>query len=141
MALNILLGIGVVVSMIGGWFFLRLRRRHHAASNVLLAKYSWLRLDKDTQQQVHERAVEFAISNGKGRQGFANEVEQFGWYALAMADMGLQSTVPGNPVWHRVRNPYLALDPQDPVIVAMAGVLKTEFSAIVTVNAYDKYKV
>lgn len=141
MVLGILLGLGAVVSVTGGWFFLRFRTRHHAASNVLLAKYSWLRLDKHSQQRVHERAVELAISDGKGRQGFANEVEQFGWYALAMSDMSVPSSVPGNPAWHRVKNPYRALNPEDPVIAAIAGVLKTEFSVNVTVNANDKYKV
>ena len=134
-------GLAIIVLLMAavGWFVLRLRARHRAASNVLFAKYSWLRLDKQGQQQVHECAVQLATAGGRGTRGFANEVEQFGWYALAMAELGVVSSVPGNPEWHRVNNPYTVLNPYDPVLGAIAGMMKTEIGVNVSVNVDAKY--
>lgn len=132
---------GAIGLIVGGWFALRFKRRHKAAANVLFAKYTWLRLEPARQLEIHQKAITLAMQNGGGTQGFANEVEQFGWYALVMAEEGMPSAVPENPVWYRVKNPYRAVQPHDPLIAAISGALKDQFNTNVTVNPSARFKV
>ncbi|MDH5257704.1 MAG: hypothetical protein OEX07_06840 [Gammaproteobacteria bacterium] len=131
----------IILFLLSMWFFLQFRRRHKAASNILFAKYSWLRLDKKVQLEVHQKAIELALRQGKGTQGFANEVEQFGWYALAMSAKGLPSAVPENPSWYSIANPYRAIKSDDPLITTISGALKSQFNANVSVNPHERFKV
>lgn len=115
-------------------FALRLRTRHRAASNVLFAKYTFDQLKKNTQKQVHDTAVGLVKNSESKTRGFANDAERYGWYALAMREMGISSQVPENPNWYPVRNPYRAISPSDVLLSSLAAMLSQQYGIQIQLN-------
>jgi len=116
-----------------------MKRRHKAASNLVFAKYTFNKLNIDQQNKVHDKAVEMVIeSTATKMTGFANEVERYGWYALAMDALGIHSAVPDNPCWYKIKNPYRAIIPGDSMIYNVTSVLQ-QYNIDVKISAEKGY--
>lgn len=116
-----------------------MKRRHKAASNVVFAKFTFNKLNIDKQNSIHDKAIEMVHASDTNLRGFANEVERFGWYALAMDSLGIHSSVPDNPCWNRVKNPYLAILPGDSMIYNVTGALQQQYNIDVKISADKGY--
>jgi len=117
----------------------RMKRQHAAASNVVFAKYTFEKLPKDIRQTIHEKAKSLVLASESKMQGFANEVERFGWYALAMDALNIDSKVPDNPVWRKVKNPYKAINPGNGMFFAICTVLKKNYGIEVDISKKTNY--
>jgi len=116
-----------------------MKRRHKAASNLVFAKYTFNKLNIAQQNSVHDKAVEMVIeSTATKMTGFANEVERYGWYALAMDALGIHSAVPDNPCWYKIKNPYRAIIPGDSMIYNVTGALQ-QYNIDVKISAEKGY--
>lgn len=125
---------GVLILIIVGLKLFRTKQQHRAASNVVFAKYTFEQLKKTDQKRVKERAKALVLGSSTKLRGFANEVERFGWYAIAMNDIGIPSAVPDNPVWHKVKKPYLAIFPGNYLLRAVSAYLMSEHQIAVTIS-------
>lgn len=118
----------------------RTRQQHKAASNIVFAKYTHSRLNAKQQKQVHDRAKELVLRADSKLTGFANEVERFGWYALAMKDLDIPSQVPDNPAWYPVKNPYYAILPGNRLIDAVCTYIKLNYAIDIQVSKEKNYQ-
>ncbi len=117
--------VGVLVTTIIAIKLFAMKRRHKAASNLVFAKYTFNKLNIAQQNSVHDKAVEMVLASTATRMtGFANEVERYGWYALAMDALRIHSAVPDNPCWYKIKNPYRAIIPGDSMIYNVTGALQ-----------------
>ena len=112
----------------------RAKQQHAAAMNVVFAKYTFSKLPKKKQELVHETAKDLVYGTDTKLRGFANEVERFGWYALAMDALGIASQVPENPLWSKVKNPYVAIHPGNSMLRAVSGYLHTAYGLDVKIS-------
>ena len=112
----------------------RTKQQHAAAMNVVFAKYTFSKLPKKKQDLVHETAKDLVYGTDTKLRGFANEVERFGWYALAMDALGIASQVPENPAWNKVKNPYLAIHPGNSMLRAVSGYLRNAYGLDVKIS-------
>ena len=117
----------------------RTRQQHNAASNVVFAKYTFSKLSAKQQQEVQAVAKELVLGAPGNMTGFANEVERFGWYALAMKELNIPSQVPENPSWYTVKNPYVAIFPGSYLIRAVSDSLKKNYQLDVHVSEKRNY--
>ncbi len=115
------------------------KNRHRAASNVVFAKYTFNKLAVAQQNTIHDKAIEMVLASNTKLRGFANEVERFGWYALAMNALGIDSAVPDNPSWYKIKNPYSAIIPGDSMIYNVTGALQQQYAITVKVSAEKGY--
>ena len=83
---------------------------------------------------VHDTAKELVLGSSTKLRGFANEVERYGWYALAMEALAIPSQVPENPAWNKVKNPYIAILPGNAMLRRVCGVLNTEYGIDITIS-------
>jgi hypothetical protein len=111
----VLLIIGSVVL----FFFTRQGlRKAAAANNVVAAAATFNTLSGDEQSQVHGKAIGIIKESGwrsSLEPTFDNDVARFGWYALAMAEVGIKP-VCITPGWNFIRNPFIAIAPKDSYI-------------------------
>ncbi len=112
----------------------RTKQQHAAALNVVFAKYTFSKLSPKKQDLVRETAKDLVYGSGTKLRGFANEVERYGWYALAMDALGIPSQVPENPVWSNVKNPYAAIHPGNSMLRRVCGVLNTEYGIDIEIS-------
>ena len=112
----------------------RTKQQHAAAINVVFAKYTFPKLSQKKQDLVRETAKDLVYGSGTKLRGFANEVERYGWYALAMDALGIPSQVPENPVWSKVKNPYVAIHPGNSMLRRVCGVLNTEYGIDIQIS-------
>ena len=131
---------GVLILIIIVLKVYRTKQQHRAASNVVFAKYTYEKMRKDEQKKVKEKAKSLVLSSSTKLRGFANEVERYGWYALAMNDLGIPSAVPDNPVWHEVKNPYTAILPGNYLIRAVSSYLLSEHNISLNVSEAKNYQ-
>ena len=106
--------VGWTIATIGGvllWISVaRFWSRYKAASNALLAKYTFDGLpEPDKQLVVHEAArimtgAKFPAQDPKGTLERSSPAERFGFYALAMANLSMKPKI--GEGWYDVRNPY-----------------------------------
>lgn len=84
--------------------------KYSAAMNALLAKHTFDLLPAADQQRVIERAKQIITMGGATGDRLASLAaqEKFGFYALAMAELGIRPAIPGQE-WTHVRNPFVAL--------------------------------
>jgi len=112
----------------------RTKQYHSAAMNVVFAKYTYSKLSKNKQELVRDAAKDLVLGSNTKLRGFANEVERYGWYALAMEALAIPSQVPENPAWNRVKNPYVAIHPGNSMFRAVTGYLKKEYGIDVKIS-------
>ncbi len=117
----------------------RTLQQHKAASNIVFAKYTFSKIDAKQQKSVHEKAKQLVIDAKTKHTGFANEVERYGWYALAMKELGMMSLVPDNPSWHKIKNPYLAILPGNYLIRAVSSSVNKNYGIDITVSEKRNY--
>ncbi len=110
------------------------KARHRAAANVMFAKYTYLQLPRKDQERIHQTAVSMIGDATVENMAFANDVQRYGWYALAMDRLNIPSAVPDNPKWYTVKNPYSAIKPGDLMLRGIAKYLKREYDLDVTVT-------
>lgn len=106
--------VGWAIAVAGGvllWISVaRFWSRYKAASNALLAKYTFDRLpESDKQLVIGEVArimagARYSIQDPKGTLEGSSPAERFGFYALAMASLGMEPKI--GKGWYDVRNPY-----------------------------------
>lgn len=99
---------------VGAWAALKYwgyTKRHAAAMNVVLAKCTFEQLPRDKQAQVEKKAHEIlARLMTRPPAEFQAEVHRFGWYALAMAELGIFPALEERK-WNYVSNPFFAVLP------------------------------
>jgi len=117
----------------------RTKQAHAAAVNIVLAKYTYEQSPKKIQEKIHKTAIEIVKSSKTKMRGFANEVERYGWYALAMDQLNIPSAVPDNPTWNRVKNPYTAILPGSMLIRGVTQYLAQEHNINITVSEAKNY--
>ncbi|MDH5301944.1 MAG: hypothetical protein OEW58_11340 [Gammaproteobacteria bacterium] len=125
--------VGVVVLSIL-YKVIRTKQQHAAAMNVIFAKYTFEKLSEEKRNLVREVAKDLVLSSTSKRRGYVNEVERFGWFALAMNELGIASMVPENPLWNKVKNPYTAIKPGNKLFSAICGVLKSEYGIDIEIS-------
>lgn len=112
--MRVLLIIGSVVAAV--YLFLRLRNdaiRHAAAQNIVVAKHTFHLLPENDQLRVKEHAENLVNGLMHGRfEGFNGEIDKYGFYALAMAELNIPSAI-REFGWNYVRNPFTAVLPKD----------------------------
>ncbi|MBL1261978.1 MAG: hypothetical protein COB33_015830 [Thiotrichaceae bacterium] len=135
----LLYSVGALVITIIAVKLFSMKRRHKAASNLVFAKYTFNKLNIAQQNSVHDKAVEMVLASTATRMtGFANEVERYGWYALAMNALEIHSAVPDNPCWYKIKNPYRAIIPGDSMIYNITGALQ-QYDIEVKISAEKGY--
>ena len=90
------------------------KKKMNLAYNVLLAQFTFYNEDMPTQNLVYEKAR--SILAERTSKKFAdvtfdespNLLVVFGFYALAMRELGIAPLLPGYDVWFEVNNPFLA---------------------------------
>lgn len=131
---------GVLILIIIVLKIYRTKQQHRAASNVVFAKYTFEKMKKDEQKKVKEKAKALVLASDTKLRGFANEVERYGWYALAMRELGIPSAVPDNPAWHDVKNPYVAILPGNYLIRGVSSYLQSEHNISLSVSEAKNYQ-
>lgn len=117
----------------------RTKQAHAAAVNIVFAKYTHGKLSKDKQKKVHEKAIGIVKSSKTKMRGFANEVERYGWYAKAMDSLNIPSAIPDNPVWNKVKNPYLVIKPGSMLIRGVTSYVAKEHNINIIVSEAKNY--
>jgi len=56
---------------------------------------------------------------------FVGEVDRYGWYALAMKELGISPGVKGFKDWKAIGNPSTAIKAGDPLLRTAASLLKS----------------
>lgn len=105
--------VGWAIAVAGGvllWISMaRFWSRYKAASNVLLAKYTFDRLPESDQQFVIDEVARIMagarhpIQDPQGTLALLSPAERCGFYALAMASLGIEPKI--GKGWYDVRNP------------------------------------
>ncbi len=134
MATTIGIALGVLISIIIGLKIFRVKQKHAAALNIVFAKYTFLKISKKKQVLIKKKAKELVLASDTTLRGFANEVERYGWYALAMDALEITSQVPENPVWNSVKNPYLAIHPGDSMLRKVCNALNIEYGIDIKIS-------
>ncbi|WP_321820854.1 MULTISPECIES: hypothetical protein [unclassified Burkholderia] len=123
------------------YLFLRWKKRNRiagAAFNVLLAKHTFSTMPPDQKKTVEQRAAEILVASGARGHEYYDEVDKYGWYALAMNELGINSAIKEYPGWNRVRNPILAIFPGDPALSAASLAIKARWGVDVSVSSENK---
>jgi hypothetical protein len=114
-------------------------KRHGAAFNVLLGKYTYSLLNESDKKKVEYRTAEILNQAMRGRfREFNSETERYGWYALAMRELGIPPAVEQYPRWNLVPNPFAAILPGDPALTNVSAYMKAKFGIEVTVGTDHK---
>ena len=109
--------------------------RHAAAFNVLLAKHAYGLLDEVDQNKVKERAADILKRvMPRPPTDFNSEVEKYGWYALAMRELGIPPALVQYSTWHVTRNPFMDVLPGDPAIDGVSRHIRDKFGVDVSVS-------
>jgi len=105
--------VGLAFAVAGGVFLwisvARFWSRYKAASNALLAKYTFDRLPESDQQRVTDEVARimagprYPIQDPQGTLEILSPAERCGFYALAMASLGIEPKT--GKGWYDVRNP------------------------------------
>jgi hypothetical protein len=94
-------------------FVFRLRdswKQTFAANNVVAAADVFLQMSGEERRRVHDHAIEIIRRCGwssPNAPDFSLPVVRFGWYALAMAELGAPPRL--FDTWSLVRNPFFAI--------------------------------
>lgn len=140
MALIIGSALAVLILIIVVLKIFRTKQQHKAASNVVFAKYTFEQLNKKEQAKVKEKAKAMVLASNTKMRGFANEVERYGWYAVAMDALGIKSAVPENPAWHKIANPYIAILPGNMLFRGVSTYLSSEHNIHVNISEAKNYQ-
>lgn len=108
-------------------------KRVDAALNVLLAKNAFSRSSPDEQGRIARRASDLVAERGHAAE-FQGEVDRYGWYALAMKELGMPPGVQGFRDWKSIGNPSTAIGAGDPLLRTAAFLLKRKCGIDVSIS-------
>jgi hypothetical protein len=108
-------------------------KRVDAALNVLLAKHAFSRSSTDEQERIALRTRELMAGRGQAAE-FQGEVDRYGWYALAMKELGISPGVEGFKDWKAIGNPSTAISAGDPLLRTAAFLLKRKCGIDVSIS-------
>ncbi len=97
-------------------------KRADAALNMLLAKHTFSQLSEDEKAGVELRTREIMAQRGQAPE-FQGDVDRYGWYALAMSELGILHQAQGFKGWKAIGNPSTAIAPGDPLLMAATFLL------------------
>lgn len=107
-------------------------KRADAAFNVLLAKHMYSRMSAEDRARVEGRAGELMGQRGMSPP-FSGEIDRYGWYALAMDELGMAHDAKSLKGWKKVANPSTAIGARDPLLATAAYFLKKKYGIEVAV--------
>jgi len=91
-----------------------------AASNLVAAAATFAKLSTERQAEVHAQASALQYRAGgtaspDGANPFEDDAQRYGWYALAMEDLGIEPVcvIKG---WNPIRDPFTAIRATHPYI-------------------------
>lgn len=108
-------------------------KRADAALNILLAKHTFSQLSIEDRNRVESRTHEILTERGFDLH-FQNDIERYGWYALALSDLGIAHQATGLNGWKAISNPSKAIAAGDPLLQTAAFLLKKKYSINVSVR-------
>ena len=110
------LTIVIAVIVVGLFVVFRIKSafsKYRAALNALIAKYTYERLDSESQQKVRIQTELLLCKGGyrnPSKDAFVDDDRaKYSFYALAMAELGIPPALRGE-TWQYVKNPFVALD-------------------------------
>lgn len=107
-----LISVIILCGLSWAYFFTK-GRKLQMAYNIQMAAYTFAQLDADSRVMVRNQAIRILDVSGPARPDgtapiFDNELRsQYGFYALAMSNIGIEPAMSGN-IWSPVRNPSRA---------------------------------
>ena len=113
---------------------LRFRRRYNAAMNVYMARYTFDRLPRPQKGEVKEEAKQMVLGRGMAIDGYEHDIERFGWYAVAMDALNIESRLPENPRWYKIKNPSKAIKRNDAFLKRAAYLIKQNYSIDINIQ-------
>lgn len=100
--------------------------RSAAANNAAFAAATFQTLDFSNQTTVETHALRIMERFGRSSlegEDFLQHHARWGWYAIAMMELGIPP-LDGLPKWNIVRDPLIALTPNDPYLVSTISRMK-----------------
>lgn len=108
--------------------------RYSAARNALLAKLTFDRLNEDDARgRVTEKAREIAGVSTLEMIATFSPAQQYGFYAMAMASLGLQPALSGEK-WFWVSNPYKSVRGAEPEIASAKNYFHKKYGVLIDLN-------
>jgi hypothetical protein len=105
--------------------------RYSAARNALLAKLTFDRLEEGgARGRVSEKAREIAGISLLEMTATFSPVQQYGFYALAMASLGVPPALSGEK-WFMVSNPYRAAQGAEPEIASARNYFQKKHGVLI----------
>jgi hypothetical protein len=102
--------------------------KYQAALNVLLAKYTYEKLERSNQAAVVNKTKQILLmggfSNPAERLDNMNSKERYGFFALAMGELRIKPALSGYD-WYYIENPFIALYKADNELWMAKNQLKT----------------
>jgi len=135
--------VGWALAVAGGVFLwisvARFWSRYKAASNALIAEYTFERLAESDQRRVIDDVARimvgarYPIQDPKGTLERSSPAERFGFYALAMARLGIEPKI--GKSWYDVRNPYAQIIGAHREIATVRHQLRSKYKVDVDLNS------
>lgn len=108
--------------------------RYSAARNALLAKHTFDQLEEgDARRQVGTRAREIAGVSTLEMQATFSAAQLYGFYAIAMASLGVPPALPGER-WFSVSNPYRAVLGAEPELASARHYFQKKYGVEISLN-------
>lgn len=115
--------------------------RWKAAHNVVVAAYTYANLSPETQESVRERTEEILLKSGwrgNTRRLEQDQTAMYGWYALAMAELGI-APLALLDTWNHVRNPFIAISAGHKDVVSVASQLKKATGVEISIDPVNHF--
>ncbi|VAW83959.1 hypothetical protein MNBD_GAMMA16-1779 [hydrothermal vent metagenome] len=109
------------------------KTRHQAAGNVVFAKYTFGKLSLEDQTRVKEKAEEIA------NKAASDEIEEYGWYAVAMHALKIPSAIPDNASWYHTKRPDV-LRPSDLMVRSVLIFLNNNYNLNIEISGLSSPK-
>lgn len=115
----VLWGIGIALLLLIIKKYREAKAKHQAAANAVFAKYTFEKLSDEDKVNVENKAKELAPS-------YEGEIEQYGWYAVAMDALKIPSAIPDNPNWYKTKSPDV-LKPNEVMVKAVVTFINRNY--------------
>lgn len=109
------------------------KTKHQAAANVVFAKYTFEKLSEADQARVKEKAQSITSNS------LEDEITRFAWYAIAMNELGIPSSIPDNPKWYQTKTPDVLL-PNEFMIKAVVTFINRNYGLDIEVAGIGSFK-
>jgi hypothetical protein len=136
---GLLMGKGSVLLAVVGlvafiWGITTFWTKYSAARNALLAKHTWDQLQGgDARGQVGARVREISGVSTLEMMATCTPAQTYGFYALAMASLGLPPALPGER-WFSVSNPHRAAIGADPELASAKHYFRKKYGVDINLD-------